>query len=466
MVENERQRGFDLPGGVRRLHLVGVAGAGMSALAKLAHQAGLVVSGSDLRGGIELAALADLGVRTWPGHRPELLSGVELVVASSAVPDLDPELVAARAQGIEVWRRPQLLEVITASLPTIGFTGTHGKTTSTALAVLGLRATGLDPSFVVGGELADLRTNAHLGHDDPLILEADEAFGTFELLHLGGLVITNVEPEHLDYFETADQMEAAFVDVARRVQGPVLSCIDDPGGLRVARQAGSRSYGFAESAHWRLAHLVEGGKGVRFVLLTPSGKAVEVEVPRPGRHVALNAAGALALLGELGHDLERAAKGLATFGGVRRRFELRGTVAGVTLIDDYAHHPTEVAAVIRAARSGSYQRVWAVFQPHLYSRTQRLFREFGVALAGADLVVVTDVYAARESPIPGISGDLVAAAARQAGTEARYIPHRGDIAAGICPDLEPGDLVLSLGAGDITLLPSELAALLAERGDG
>jgi UDP-N-acetylmuramate--alanine ligase len=454
----------DLLKGVFRLHLIGVAGAGMSALAKLAHQAGLTVSGSDLRGGIELATLADLGVRTWAGHRPERLAGVELVVASSAVPDSDPELTAARDAGIEVWRRPRLLEAITDNLPTIGATGTHGKTTTTGLLVAGLRATGLDPSFVVGGELVDLGTNAHLGVDSPLVLEADEAFGTFELLHLQGLVVTSVEPEHLDYFKTVDRMEATFVEVARKVRGPVLCCSDDAGALRVAHRARVLTYGFDHRADWRLSGLVETANEVRFRLAGGAGRTVgEVRVPRPGRHVALNAAGALALLVELGHDPDGAVAGLAEFNGVRRRFELRGTIGGVTMIDDYAHHPTEVAAVIRAARSGGHRRIWAVFQPHLYSRTQALHDAFGSVLAHADRVVVTDVYAAREAPIPGVTGDLIAAAARRAGADVAYIPHRRDLAEHLVPQLEPGDLVLTMGAGDVTLVPTELATLLSDR---
>lgn len=457
---------LDLLDGRRRLHLVGVAGAGMSALAKLTHQAGLVVSGSDLRGGIELATLADLGVSTWAGHRPEMVAGVDLVVASSAVPDSDPELVAAIAAGIEVWRRPRLLETITDNLPTIGPTGTHGKTTTSALLVMGLRGTGIDPSFVVGGELLDLGTNAHLGSDPPLVLEVDEAFGTFELLTLKGLVVTSVEAEHLDYFETLDRMEETFVDVSRRVEGPVLCCIDDPGALRVAQRTRSLTYGFDRRADWRLSGLVESANEVRFRLEPPGhGTPVlgDVRIPRPGRHVALNAGGALALLTELGHDPVRAAAGMAEFNGVRRRFELRGTVGGVTLIDDYAHHPTEVATMIRTARSGGHRRIWAVFQPHLYSRTQALHQAFGSALALADRVVVTDVYASREAPIPGVTGDLVAAAARRSGAEVVYIPHRSDVAEHLAPELEPGDLVLTMGAGDITLLPTELAALLSGR---
>ncbi|HSL25557.1 MAG TPA: UDP-N-acetylmuramate--L-alanine ligase [Acidimicrobiia bacterium] len=460
---------------IRHLHLVGVGGAGMSALAKLLAQSGLEVSGSDLRDGIELATLADLGVTTWAGHRPDLISGrgggagkevphlspPDLVVASSAVPERDPELEAARRAGIPVWRRPDLLEALTATIPTIGATGTHGKTTTTALLVLGARAAGLDPSFVVGGELIDLGTNAHRGEDPRLILESDEAFGTFERIHLVGLVVTNVEPEHLDYFESVERMEATFDRVADGVAGPVVCCVDDPGSERVRQHAGAIGYGFGSGAAWRLSNLQERPGSVRFSLNGP-GAEVEASVPRPGRHVALNAAGAIALLGELGFDPALTAAGMAKFAGVRRRFEPRGIVAGVTIVDDYAHHPTEVAATLAAARRGGHRRLWAVFQPHLYSRTALLHREMGAALAAADRVVVTDVYAARESPIPGITGELVANAARDSGAEVTYLPHRADLAAHLASLVVPGDLVLTLGAGDVSLVPTELAVLLAQ----
>jgi UDP-N-acetylmuramate--alanine ligase len=296
------------------------------------------------------------------------------------------------------------------------------------------------------------------------VLEADEAFGTFEMLNLRGLVVTSVEPEHLDYFETVDRMEETFVEVTRKVDGPVLCCIDDPGALRVAQRARALTYGFDPRADWRLSGLVETANQVRFRLDGGHGRAIgEVRVPRPGRHVALNAAAALALIVELGHDPRGAVAGIAEFNGIRRRFELRGNVGGITLIDDYAHHPTEVAAVIRAARSGGYRRIWAVFQPHLYSRTQSLHQAFGSVLAQADRVVVTDVYASREAPIPGVTGDLIAAAALRAGAQVAFVPHRGDLAEHLLPQLEPGDLVLTMGAGDITLVPTELAALLSDR---
>lgn len=450
--------------GVNSVHLVGVGGAGMSALAKLLVQSGVRVSGSDMRDGLELKALADLGVDTWAGHQPGRIGAVDLLVASSAIPDDDPELDAARARQVLVWKRPDLLEGITSFLPTIGPTGTHGKTTTTAMLVLAARAAGLDPSFVVGGEMIDLGTNAHRGEDPLLILEIDEAFGTFERVHLEGLVVTNVEPEHLDYFETAERMEATYSEVAARVSGPLLFCVDDPGSTRVMALAGQQGagglgYGFGETAAWRIQDLAQGPGSVRFTLQGPSAQ-LTVRVPRPGRHIASNAAGAIALLAELGHDPHAAAEGLSDFHGVRRRFEDRGTVGGVAMIDDYAHHPTEVETMVAVALAAGYHRVVAVFQPHLYTRTELLFREFGIALSAADRVVVTDVYAAREAPIPGVTGEMIANAVARAKGEVFYAPHRSDLAALLAELVEPGDLVLTMGAGDITLVPTELAALL------
>ncbi len=446
-----------------RVHMVGVGGAGMSALAKILAGRGHAVTGSDLRGGEVLRLLADMGIEVWEGDRPDRVAGAELVVASSAVPDADPELEAARRSGVDVWRRPRLLEVLTASMPTVGPTGTHGKTTTTAMMIWALRAAGVDPSFVVGGELVGFATNAHLGEDDLFVLEVDEAFGTFEHVNLSGLVVTNIESDHLDYFGTVDRMEETFVRVAGKVTGPVVACADDPGAARVAERVGTMTYGTAPWATWRIEDLAAGHGRSRFTLTGPGG-SVGVTVPRLGVHAARNAAGALALVSSLGFDLDRAAGGLESFTGVRRRFESKGTVAGVRIVDDYAHHPTEVAATLREASQMGARRVWAVFQPHLYSRTRDLHDEFGLALSAADGVVVTDVYGSREAPLPGVTGRLVEDAARRAGgASVHYVPHRSDVAARLAEMVEPGDLVVTMGAGDITLVASELAAALAGR---
>jgi UDP-N-acetylmuramate--alanine ligase len=451
---------MSLPEG--RIHLVGVGGTGMSAIAKVLAGKGQQLSGSDLRSGGPLDALADLGIPVHSGHDPESVRGAALVVASSAVPEYDEELEAARALGIPVWRRPRLLDALTSEIPTIGATGTHGKTTTTALLVTALRAMGHDPSFVVGGDLVDFAAGGHYGSMDLLVLEADEAFRTFESLHLVGLVVTNVEHEHVDHFESEHDLVDSFITVARSVAGPVVACVDDPGARRVAAESGAVTYGFDPGARWRIADFGSGPGGVHFELLGPGGRT-GVRIGQPGRHIAMNAAGAVALLAELGHDPEAAAAGVSGFRGVGRRWEHKGTVAGVVLYDDYAHHPTEVEAVIEAAAGMAPGRIWAVFQPHLYSRTARFSEEFGKALARADLVVVTDVFGARETPVPGITGELVADATRAAGGAVHYVPHRHDLAEFIAPRVQPGDLVLSMGAGDITLLHGELAPILASR---
>jgi UDP-N-acetylmuramate--alanine ligase len=446
----------------KRIHIIGVAGAGMSALAKLLAQLGHDVSGSDLKAGPTLDLLESAGVRTWTGSRPAALADTELVVASSAVPDHDPEYVAAGEKGIAVWRRPRLLEALTGSMPAIGATGTHGKTTTTAMMIAMLRSIGADPSFVVGGQLVDLRTNAHLGRSHPFVIEADEAFRTFESLHLRGLVVTNVEPEHLSHFGSVFEMEDAFVEVVRRVDGPVVVGIDDAGGRRLADRTGRPTYGTAAESAWRITGVEEKAMSVSFRLSGP-GFDETVAVARPGLHTARNAAGAIALTSELGFDAREAARALSEFAGIRRRYEVRATIGGVTIIDDYAHHPTEVAATVRTALKGGWGRVLAVFQPHLYSRTETFQREFGLAMSGCDHIVVTDVFGAREVPRPGVTGALVADAARTlTDAEVHYVAHRVDLAGFLVGLVGPGDLVLTMGAGDITLLPDELAELLSQ----
>lgn len=442
-----------------RIHIVGGGGAGMSGLAKLLSQLGHTVTASDLKPSRFLHSLADLGIETWVGHRPALMTGVDLVAASSAVPSSDPELLAAQDAGALVWSRPDLLDAMTRDRPTIGFAGTHGKTSSTAMAVTALRHLGLDPTFLVGGEMVDFNTGSHLGTDEPFVVEADEAFGTFRRLHLEGMAVTNIEADHLDYYGNVAALEEAFSLVASRVSGPVVGCIDDPGVRRLAQRTSIIGYGVSPRARWTIAHLEHGKGQVSFRFGGP-GTDLRVVVPRPGSHMAANTAGVLALLGELGFDVEQAARGIAEFAGVRRRFDVRARIAGVTIVDDYAHHPTEIAATIAAGRLGGWNRVWAIFQPHRYSRTAELAPAFGAPLAAADRVIVTDVYAAGEPPEPGVSGRLVAEAASAAGADVQYVPALSDVAGLVGPALADGDLILLLGAGDVNSVADQLAAEL------
>ena len=442
-----------------RIHLVGAGGSGMSGLAKILSQLGHRVSGSDVKPGRMLDALADVGVDIWVGHRPDAIEGVELVVASSAVPDGDPELQAARAASIPVWIRPALLSTLTEANPAIGLAGTHGKTTSSALAVAALRGSELDPSFLVGGHLVGLNTGAHVGSDPTFVLEADEAFGTFRHLHLSSVLVTNIEADHLDHYGTVAALEDAFAQVVDRVPGPRVGCIDDPGVRRLAQRTSITSYGFSPGADWQVSNLEHRDGGVRF-RLDGGADSVEVALPKPGAHLASNAAGVLATLAMTGHDLETAAAALEHFGGVRRRYEIRAEVGGVTVVDDYAHHPTEVAATIEAAAQGGATRVIAVFQPHRYTRTADLGHRFGAPLALADEVIVTDVYSAGEAPIIGVTGRIVAQSVDAAGRPAQYVQRLADVTDAVVSIAEPGDTVLLLGAGDINSIASDVAGAI------
>jgi UDP-N-acetylmuramate--alanine ligase len=436
------------------IHMIGVGGSGMSGIAKLLAQRGVAVSGSDLKPSDVVASLSGIGVETWIGHDPGRIGNVDVVVASSAVPDHDIEWRAAQAAGIPTARRPALLRGVTDAFTTIGFSGTHGKTTSTAMAVAALRACDRDPSFIVGGELTDLNTGAHLGDRQILLLEADEAFGTFRHLEMSALGVTNIEADHLDYYRTVTALEEAFAQVAGRVAGPVVGCIDDPGVRRLAERATVIGYGTSGDAEWRVTD-VDLGPTSSFTL-TRNRITRRVQLQHPGLHVVMNAAGVLALLGEVGFDLECAIGGLREFGGVRRRFEVKARVGGICIIDDYAHHPTEVASTVEAARTMTDGNLWVVFQPHRYTRTAGLAPAFGVPLAGADRTIVTDVYGAGEQPQPGVTGRLIEEAVRAGGGDVEYVERLADVPSHLVPSLRSGDTLVLMGAGDVATIWTDI----------
>ena len=442
------------------IHMIGVGGAGMSGIAKLLAQRGIAVSGSDLKPSEVVDSLSGVGVETWIGHQPDRIGTVDVAVASSAVPDHDRELRAAREAGIPTARRPALLRGVTEAFTTIGFSGTHGKTSSTAMAVAALRACDRDPSFIVGGELTDLNTGAHLGDREILLLEADEAFGTFRHLELAALGVTNIEADHLDYYRTVTALEEAFAQVAGRTAGSVVGCIDDPGVRRLAERATVIGYGTSDDADWRVSD-IDLGPTTSFTL-TRNGGVHRVRLQHPGLHVVMNAAGVLALLGEVGFDLECAIAGLRDFGGVRRRFEIKARIGGVSIIDDYAHHPTEVASTVEAARTMTDGRLWVVFQPHRYTRTAGLAPAFGEPLAGADRIIVTDVYGAGEQPQPGVTGRLVEEAVRAGGGDVEYVQHLADVPPRLARSLEPGDTLILMGAGDVATIWTDVADRIGE----
>jgi len=455
-----------------RVHLVGIGGAGMSAIARVLREAGYEVSGSDQRESAVLTALRGLGVAVDIGHRPHRVEGAALVVASAAVPEGNVELAAARDAGIPVMSRGEALARLVEGTPTVAVAGTHGKTTTSGMVASIAQAGGLDPTWLLGADLAHQGAGGRLGGGGLAIVEADEAYGSFLWLRPEIAVVTNVEEDHLDHYGTMEELTGAFERFVASVSGTVVLCSDDPraSALRAA-VSGARvmTYGLGggpggaggepgEGPRVSARDVETGPAGSGFALTVDGQPVAKIRVRTAGRHNVQNALGAAAAGLALGLQPEVVAGGLAAFAGATRRFEYRGTLRGADLVDDYAHHPTEVAATLEAARWGPWRRVLAVFQPHLYSRTQAMWQAFGSALAQADVVVVTDVYGAREQPVPGVTGKLIVDAVCEARPACRvaYFPRLEEAAGYVRSVLRAGDLVLSMGAGDITTLPQRV----------
>jgi UDP-N-acetylmuramate--alanine ligase len=449
------------------LHIVGIGGAGMSAIATVLARMGHRVSGSDLKDSPTLERLRALGVDARVGHSADNLpDALDAVIRSTAIPASNPEVAAAVERDVRVLRRAEALRALAATRRSIAVAGSHGKTTTSSMLALVLRAAGWRPSFLIGGDLNEVGTNA--AHDDGewLVVEADESDGTFLELAPEAAIVTNVEADHLDHYGDFDGLVDAF---RRFLSGPDGV---SPGGLRVvsaddeilrglvADDPDIVTFGVAEDASYRLADYAGGRQGSSFALVRAGETLGTVELPVPGHHNAMNAAAAAALALELGVPFDAVRTALAGFGGVARRFQFRGVVDGVTLVDDYAHIPGEVAAMIRAAREGDWSRVVVVFQPHRYTRTARLWRDFADVFTGADSVVLTDIYPAGEAPEPGISGRLLLRAVLDAhpSLAVAYLPRRADVVAHGLDRTRPGDLVLTLGAGDLSTVPDEWLA--------
>lgn len=450
-----------------RIHVVGVGGAGMSAIAEVLAAMGHTVSGSDLKDSSGLDRLRAHGVTVHVGHdATNLPTETDVVTISTAVPANNPEVVAARERGVPVLRRAEILAAIAATRCTVAVAGTHGKTTTSSMLALVLVEAGFEPSFIIGGEVNEIGTGAVWGSGELFVVEADESDGTFLELPRQSAVVTNVEPDHLEHYGGVKALDAAFERFVAETPGPVVVCADDTKAAALARHRSTVTYGTAESATYRMVGLESTRRGVAFDLVVGETAAGRVRLPVSGAHNACNACGAAAMAMELGAPFAAVQTALARFGGVARRFQHRGSAAGVTFIDDYAHLPSEVAAALSAARDGGWDRVVCVFQPHRYSRTASLWQDFADAFAGADLLVVTDIYAAGEAPRPGVTGKLVANAVLDAHPWRRlaYIPHRESLVAYLRSELRPGDLCLTLGAGDLTTLPDELRAELVGGG--
>ena len=444
----------------RRLHIVGAGGAGMSAYTAILAEMGHIVSGSDVRENSRLDRLRLLGVDCRvPQGAANLATDLDAVIISSAVPPTNVEVQAAIERGIPVLSRADALASIVATRRGIGIAGTHGKTTTSSMITLILRFAGIHPSFLIGSELNEVGANAGLDRGDWLVVEADESDGTFLELPLEAGLVTNVDNDHLWFWGSMDNLRDAFGTFVASIERLPVVCADDEFLAALAvRRTDVVTYGLAEGARYRALDYRGGPHGSHFVLEVDGEERGEIQLPIIGRHHAQNAAGAAAMTMELGCDFESVRQALAGFGGVARRFQHRGTFDGVDVIDDYALLPPEVNGTIGAAREAGYRRIIAVFQPFRYARTAVMWAEFADAFIGADQVVLTDVCGFHESPIPGITGELLVRAVLDAHPDQRvaYFPHRAELADLVPGYARPGDVILTLGGGDITTLGDEL----------
>jgi UDP-N-acetylmuramate--alanine ligase len=449
------------PADTRPIHFVGIGGAGMSALALIAVRRGVAVTGCDADPS-GAADLSRLGVGVLAGHDPAHLEGARAVVVTAAVPVEHPELRRARELDLPIVPRKVALAALVGEARSVAVSGTHGKTTTTVMTTEALAAAGLHPTGLAGGRVAAWGGNAHIDGDDLFVVEADEYDQAFLTLHPTVAIVNNVEADHLECYGSVEALEDAFVEFAGRAR-VALASADDPGAQRVAaRVPGARRFGFAAEADIRIRDVVQGAGGTAARVSWREGRSARLRLMVPGIHNLRNAVGALAAVEALGGSLEPALEALAMFSGVGRRFERLGEHGGVAVVDDYAHHPSELVATLAAARQAfPGRRLVAVFQPHLYSRTIAHGEAMGRALAAADLVFVTEIYPAREQPVPGVSGRQVAEAAVKAGADARFEPVRAEVGRRVREVLEPGDVVLTLGAGDITRVAPELVRWLS-----
>lgn len=468
-----------LPPELHRVHMVGIGGAGMSGIARILLDRGALVSGSDAKESRGVHALRARGASIRIGHDAsslDLLPGgpTAVITTHAAIPKTNPELVEARRRGIPVILRPAVLARLMEGRTTLMVTGTHGKTTTTSMLIVALQHCGRDPSFAVGGELGEAGTNAHHGSGDCFVAEADESDGSLLEYTPNVAVVTNIETDHLDFYGSADAYVGVFDAFVERLApgGALVVCVDDPGaaalaertaelGIRVLRY-GSGPGG--DHAATLLSWEQQGTEAVAHIQLAGESHPRVMRLSVPGRHMALNALGALLAAVEIGASVDAVLDGLAGFEGVRRRFELVGIAGSVRVFDDYAHHPTEISATLAAVRTVLEQsgggRSLVVFQPHLYSRTKEFAELFGRALDAADEVFVLDVYGAREQPLAGVSG---ASVAEHVSVPVRYLPNFSAVAEQVAAAAGPGDVIVTMGAGDVTLLAPEIVTELRIR---
>jgi len=453
---------------MNKVHFVGIGGIGMSGIAEVLITMGFTVSGSDVRESPVTETLRAHGAKVAVGHEAAHARGADVVVFSSAVTADNPEVVEARRLNIPVIPRGEMLAELMRMKSAVAVAGSHGKTTVTAMLAHCAHRAGLDPTVVIGGRLSTLGASARMGKSDLMVAEADESDRSFLLLFPTLAVITNIDWEHVDCYPDLRDLQEAFLVFANRVPfyGAIVACADDPSLRELLPRFRRRvlTYGLSGDADYRVESLSSGPEGERFALRVRGEARGEVRLPQVGRHVVLNAAAALAAGEEIGIPLESLRESLASFPGADRRFQRKGEAGGVTVVDDYGHHPTEVRATLQAARTvAGSGRIVVLFQPHRYTRLRALMGEFAHAFDGADTVVFTEVYAASEPPIAGVTGEVLADRTRARGhRDVHFCAEVKDLPAFIAPRLRPGDLVLTLGAGTITGVGERLLALLGE----
>ncbi len=443
------------------VHMVGIAGAGMSGIARVLSEEGYRVSGSDLQSNSTAKKLSQLGIEVFQGHSSsQVQDGVQRVVVSTAIPANNPELMAARDKGIPIWSRGQMLAELVNKRQGIAVAGAHGKTTTTSMIYQCLNYNGFDPTFIVGGELQGSRLNACLGQGPYAVVEADESDASFLELTPYVAVITNIEDDHLDYYKSVENIQNAFRQYIDQVkpEGFAMLYGEDEYNHVIKATASTRviTYGIAKKNDYYLDNWQPEGMGSKCEVYKRDQKLGTMDLGVPGKHNAINALAAIAITLELGGAWGDAQRAIKDFKGAGRRFELIGHRAGAVIIDDYAHHPTEIRVTIDAARKAHQGRIVVVFQPHRYTRTQLLGDKLGNSLKGADLAIITDVYSAGESPIDGISGHNVYQATRNTGCQALYLPTLADTKRYLLNSIEQGDMIITMGAGDVWKIGREI----------
>lgn len=453
----------------QKIHCIGIGGAGMSGIAEVLHRRGFIVTGSDSVESDICRKMGAMGISIQYGHQPDLIKGAELAIFSSAVKPSNPERQYATEKGIVQIRRAEVLGDMTRGGDCIAIAGTHGKTTTTAMAGLVFATAGLQPTVIVGGMLKDTKTNAVVGSESLTIVEADEYDRSFLALSPTAAIVTNIEADHLDCYKDIQDIEDTFVKFCNQVPfyGLIVACIDSPHAARVLPGIQRRvvTCGIAADADYCAVDIRSTPIATEFKVKRFTVEIGTITLGVPGIHNVKNALAVIALACELGISFDKIAAGCAAFTGVGRRFDVLGVSEGVTIIDDYAHHPTEIAATIQAAQSRGFGKVGALFQPHLYSRTRDLMADFATSLSAADVVVVTGIYKSREEPIAGVSAQgIVDLMIKSGHTNVRYIENKESAAAAIATELVAGDVCVVMGAGDITAVAEKMAQGVAHAG--